>query len=124
MRCLMQPPRVLLLDEPMVGVAPHLVERICADCVRIRDSGVSHHHRRARPDVVQAICDRVVAMASGEVVTQASYADAMSSGAVRECISRDQPPSAPPLLSARDVTAGYGSVPPIRGVSVDAVPAR
>ena len=28
MRCLMQSPQVLLLDEPMVGVAPHLVERI------------------------------------------------------------------------------------------------
>ena len=84
MRCLMQSPRVLLLDEPMVGVAPHLVERICADCVRIRDSGVSIIIVEHALDVVQAICDRVVVMASGEVVTQASYADAMSSGAVRE----------------------------------------
>ena len=84
MRCLMQSPRVLLLDEPMVGVAPHLVDRICADCVRIRDSGVSIIIVEHALDVVQAICDRVVVMASGEVVTQASYADAMSSGAVRE----------------------------------------
>jgi ABC-type branched-subunit amino acid transport system ATPase component/ABC-type branched-subunit amino acid transport system permease subunit len=84
MRCLMQSPQVLLLDEPMVGVAPHLVERICADCVRIRDSGVSIIIVEHALDVVQAICDRVVVMASGQVVTQASYADAMSSGAVRE----------------------------------------
>jgi ABC-type branched-subunit amino acid transport system ATPase component len=84
MRCLTQSPQVLLLDEPMVGVAPHLVERICADCVRIRDSGVSIIIVEHALDVVQAICDRVVVMASGEVVAEASYADAMSSGAVRE----------------------------------------
>jgi branched-chain amino acid transport system ATP-binding protein len=84
MRCLMQSPRVLLLDEPMVGVAPHLVERIQAECARIRDSGVSIIVVEHALEVVQAICDRVVVMASGAVVVQASYAEAVSSGAVRE----------------------------------------
>src|SRR5260370_32326631 len=40
MRCLIQSPRGLLLDEPMVGVAPHLVDRISDDCARLRESGV------------------------------------------------------------------------------------
>ena len=84
MRCLMQSPRVLLLDEPMVGVAPHLVERIGAECARIRDSGVGIIVVEHALEVVQAICDRVVVMASGAVVAQATYAEAMSSGAVRE----------------------------------------
>lgn len=84
MRCLMQSPRVLLLDEPMVGVAPHLVERISNDCARIRDSGVGIIIVEHALEVVQAVCDRVVVMASGRVVAQASYAEAMSSGAVRE----------------------------------------
>jgi ABC-type branched-subunit amino acid transport system ATPase component/ABC-type branched-subunit amino acid transport system permease subunit len=84
MRCLMQSPRVLLLDEPMVGVAPHLVRRISDDCARIGASGVAVVIVEHALEVVEAICDRVVVMASGQVVTEASYAEAMSSGAVRE----------------------------------------
>jgi branched-chain amino acid transport system ATP-binding protein len=84
MRCLVQSPRVLLLDEPMVGVAPHLVARITGDCARIAASGVAIVIVEHALEVVEAICDRVVVMASGQVVTEASYAEAMSSGAVRE----------------------------------------
>jgi branched-chain amino acid transport system permease protein len=84
MRCLMQSPRVLLLDEPMVGVAPHLVRRISDDCARISASGVAIVIVEHALEVVEAICDRVVVMASGQVVTEANYAEAMSSSAVRE----------------------------------------
>jgi ABC-type branched-subunit amino acid transport system ATPase component/ABC-type branched-subunit amino acid transport system permease subunit len=84
MRCLMQSPRVLLLDEPMVGVAPHLVRRISEDCARISASGVAIVIVEHALEVVEAVCDRVIVMASGQVVTEASYAEAMSSGAVRE----------------------------------------
>ena len=84
MRCLMEAPRVLLLDEPMVGVAPHLVRRISDDCARISASGVAIVIVEHALEVVEAVCDRVVVMASGQVVTEASYAEAMSSGAVQE----------------------------------------
>ena len=84
MRCLMQSPKVLLLDEPMVGVAPHLVQRISDDCARISASGVAIVIVEHALEVVEAVCDRVVVMAAGQVVTEASYAEAMSSGAVRE----------------------------------------
>ena len=84
MRCLMQSPQVLLLDEPMVGVAPHLVERISGDCARISESGVAVVIVEHALEVIQAVCGRVVVMASGQVVAQASYAEAMSSGAVQE----------------------------------------
>jgi ABC-type branched-subunit amino acid transport system ATPase component/ABC-type branched-subunit amino acid transport system permease subunit len=84
MRCLMQSPRVLLLDEPMVGVAPHLVRRISEDCARISASGVAIIIVEHALEVVEAVCDSVVVMASGQVVAEASYAEAMSSGAVRE----------------------------------------
>jgi branched-chain amino acid transport system ATP-binding protein/branched-chain amino acid transport system permease protein len=84
MRCLMQSPQVLLLDEPMVGVAPHLVERIGDDCARISESGVAVVLVEHALEVIQAVCGRVVVMASGRVVAQASYAEAMSSGAVQE----------------------------------------
>jgi ABC-type branched-subunit amino acid transport system ATPase component/ABC-type branched-subunit amino acid transport system permease subunit len=84
MRCLMESPRVLLLDEPMVGVAPHLVRRISDDLARISASGVAIVIVEHALEVVETVCDRVVVMASGQVVAEASYAEAMSSGAVRE----------------------------------------
>jgi branched-chain amino acid transport system ATP-binding protein len=84
MRCLMESPRVLLLDEPMVGVAPHLVRRIGEDCARISASGVAIVIVEHALEVVEAVCDRVVVMASGRVVAEATYAEAMSSSAVKE----------------------------------------
>jgi branched-chain amino acid transport system ATP-binding protein len=84
MRCLMQSPQALLLDEPMVGVAPHLVERIQSECAGIRDSGVGIIIVEHALEVVQAVCDRVIVMSFGDIVAQATYAEAMSSGAVRE----------------------------------------
>jgi ABC-type branched-subunit amino acid transport system ATPase component len=84
MRCLMQAPRVILLDEPMVGVAPHLVERIQEECARMRESGVSVIIVEHALEVVQAVCDRVVVMAMGRIIAQATYAEAMSSDAVRD----------------------------------------
>jgi branched-chain amino acid transport system ATP-binding protein len=84
MRCLMQSPQVILLDEPMVGVARHLVTRIQEECARIRESGVSIIIVEHALEVVQAVCDRVVVMASGRVIKEATYTEAMNSGAVRE----------------------------------------
>ncbi len=83
MRCLMQKPKIILLDEPMVGVAPHLVSRIGDECLRIRDSGVALVLIEHALEVVERLCDRVVVMADGAVIAEATYAEVMSSGAVR-----------------------------------------
>ena len=120
MRCLMQSPQVLLLDEPMVGVAPHLVERISDDCARISESGVAVVIVEHALEVIQAVCGRVVVMASGHgrhrrPATPRRCQVALS----RRRISCERPA---PLLSAREVTAGYGAVPVIHGVSVDVAP--
>jgi len=83
-RCLMCSPKLLLLDEPMVGVAPHLVQRIGAACCAIADAGVAiiivEHELR----VVQEFCDRVVVMAAGRVIHDGRYEEAMDSAAVIE----------------------------------------
>lgn len=83
MRCLMQDPKLILLDEPMVGVAPHLVERIGDECLKIRDSGVSLVLIEHALEVVERLCDRVVVMADGGVIAEGSFGEVMSSGAVR-----------------------------------------
>ena len=83
-RCLMCSPRLLLLDEPMVGVAPHLVRRIGETCLSIRDSGVAIVIVEHALEVIEEFCDRVVVMASGEVLDDGSYEDVMKNGSVRD----------------------------------------
>jgi ABC-type branched-subunit amino acid transport system ATPase component len=83
-RCLMCSPRLLLLDEPMVGVAPHLVRRIGETCRRIRDSGVAIVIVEHALEVIEEFCDRVVVMSAGEVLDDGSYEDVMKNGSVRD----------------------------------------
>jgi branched-chain amino acid transport system ATP-binding protein len=73
MRCLMREPKVLLLDEPMVGVAPHLVEKLIADLRSIRDDGIALVIVEHALEVVQELCERVVVMALGRPIASGSF---------------------------------------------------
>ena len=83
MRCLMQDPRVILLDEPMVGVAGHLVERLLEELRRIAAEGVGLIVVEHTLEVVQRLCDRVVVMALGEVIADGSYEEVVHDRAVQ-----------------------------------------
>lgn len=75
MRCLMGSPKVLLLDEPMVGVAPHLVDKLIADLKSIRDEGIGLVIVEHALEVVRELCDHVVVMAEGRSIAAGSYED-------------------------------------------------
>lgn len=83
-RCLMRSPRLLLLDEPMVGVAQHLVQRIGGHCQTICARGVGIVIVEHSMEVVRSICDRVLVMANGRVIDDGEYDRVMSSGSVKE----------------------------------------
>jgi len=83
-RCLMRSPRLLLLDEPMVGVAPHLVARIGEHCRRICSAGIGVLIVEHSMDVVRSICDRVLVMANGRVIDDGEFDAVIVSGAVKE----------------------------------------
>ena len=83
-RCMMRSPKLLLLDEPMVGVAPHLVQRIGEHCKRICGQGVAILIVEHSMEVVSTICDRVVVMASGQVIDDGPFDVVMRGGAVKE----------------------------------------
>lgn len=83
-RCLMRSPKLLLLDEPMVGVAPHLVQRIGEHCKTICERGVAILIVEHSMEVISTICDRVVVMASGQVIDDGPFDVVMRGGSVRE----------------------------------------
>jgi len=78
MRGLMANPALLLLDEPMAGVNPSLARRIeqhLADLVREGLTMLMIEHELA---VVERLCDPVVVMAQGKVISQGTMADIRS----------------------------------------------
>jgi branched-chain amino acid transport system ATP-binding protein len=83
-RSLMRSPKLLLLDEPMVGVAPHLVQRIGEHCQAICGRGVAIVIVEHSLEVIRALCDRVVVMARGLVIDDGSYEAVMDNGSVRD----------------------------------------
>ncbi|HEY8028074.1 MAG TPA: ABC transporter ATP-binding protein [Gaiellaceae bacterium] len=83
MRCLMREPRVLLLDEPMVGVAPHLVEKLLADLRSIRDDGIALVVVEHALEVVQELCERVVVMALGRPISSGTFDAVVADPAVQ-----------------------------------------
>ena len=83
-RCLMRSPKLLLLDEPVVGVAPHLVLRISEHCRQICERGVAVLIVEHSLEVVRAVCDRVLVMANGRVIDDGSYDAVVNSGSVKE----------------------------------------
>jgi ABC-type branched-subunit amino acid transport system ATPase component len=73
MRCLMRQPKVLLLDEPMVGVAPHLVDKLIADLRSIRAEGIALVIVEHALEVVQELCSRVVVLALGQPIASGTF---------------------------------------------------
>jgi len=84
MRCLMRDPRLMLLDEPTVGVAPALSEQLMREYKRIRAEGVCIVIVEHILDVVKEICDRVIVMDIGQVIAEGSYDEVMALPEVRE----------------------------------------
>lgn len=83
MRCLMRAPEVLLLDEPMVGVAPHLTGKLIEDLRGIRKDGLGIVIVEHALEVVRQLCDRVVVMAFGKVIAAGSFEEVVQNAAVQ-----------------------------------------
>ncbi|MDQ2744574.1 MAG: branched-chain amino acid ABC transporter ATP-binding protein/permease [Chloroflexota bacterium] len=71
-RAMMSSPEFLLLDEPMAGVNPSLVDRLVVQVERLRDLGVTILLVEHELDLVERLCDHVVTMAQGTVLAEGS----------------------------------------------------
>lgn len=72
MRGLMARPRLLLLDEPMAGIHPTLSGRISQYLETLRDEGLTMLLVEHELRTVERLCDPVVVMAQGKVISQGS----------------------------------------------------
>jgi neutral amino acid transport system ATP-binding protein len=89
-RLLMPAPRMVLLDEPLAGVHPVMIDRVLEAILRMKARGVTIlmvEHNLAR---VEQCCDNVYVMAMGRVVAAGTMSELRSNELVREAyLGRD-----------------------------------
>jgi branched-chain amino acid transport system ATP-binding protein len=69
---LMPEPRLIMLDEPAGGVNPTLMERIKDHIRYLNGTGITFLVVEHNMDVVMSLCDSIIVMAHGEVLTEGS----------------------------------------------------
>ena len=74
-RALMSSPRLLLLDEPSMGLAPQVIELLLTTLRRLRDEGLSILLVEQNASIALALADKYVVLTRGKVVTSGLKAD-------------------------------------------------
>ena len=69
-RALMARPKLLLLDEPSMGLAPLLVKKILATLVKLRENGITILLVEQNAQAALKIADRGYVLETGSVVLQ------------------------------------------------------
>jgi len=74
-RAVMAEPKLLLLDEPMAGVNPALIDRLGRHIQRLNEQGITFVLIEHNLEVVERICDHVVVMAVGKTLATGRMAE-------------------------------------------------
>jgi ABC-type branched-subunit amino acid transport system ATPase component len=69
-RVLMARPSLVLLDEPVAGVTPALIDEISARIRQLRKDGLTLLLVEHKMDFVMSLCDRLYVMAAGSVLAE------------------------------------------------------
>jgi branched-chain amino acid transport system ATP-binding protein len=83
-RALMSEPRLLLLDEPSLGLAPLVVQQMLQAVKDIRQSGISVLLAEQNAYLALQIADRGYILANGQVVMSGSREELMNNPTVRQ----------------------------------------
>ncbi|MFN3979782.1 MAG: ABC transporter ATP-binding protein [Caldilinea sp.] len=83
-RALMSRPRILLLDEPSMGLAPLLVEQIFRIIENINEQGTTILLVEQNAHVALSIANRAYVMETGVIVLEGPAAEVLASPQVRE----------------------------------------
>ena len=80
---LMPEPRVILLDEPMAGVNPVLIERMMENVNRAnREDGITFVVVEHNLDAMKALCHRLVVLSRGAIIADGTPHDVVQNPAV------------------------------------------
>ena len=82
-RALMAKPRLLMLDEPSLGLAPLLVKQVFETVRTVTESGITVLIVEQNAAQVLALADRAYVMESGQVVIEGSGVEMLSDRRVR-----------------------------------------
>jgi branched-chain amino acid transport system ATP-binding protein len=83
-RALMSKPRLLLMDEPSMGLAPVLVERSFEIIKQVNDSGVAMLVVEQNANVSLSIADRGYVLSTGRIVLEGKAADLLENEDLRK----------------------------------------
>ncbi|MEM8934766.1 MAG: ABC transporter ATP-binding protein [Acidobacteriota bacterium] len=98
-------PRLLLLDEPTVGVDPQARERIFGMLTTLRDDGTTLLHSSHELDDVEVVCDRLIVLDRGRVLADGATAELVrrfGAGASRLVLDGHLPTAVPGLEPTGD----------------------
>lgn len=127
-RCLLQSPRLLIMDEPTSVLTPDAVQKLFVALRRLRDEGVSILYISHKLDEIQALCDRATVLRAGRVAgtadpraeTAQSLAELMIGGDLPTCTLAPRAPGEV-LMAIADLDLAssdpFGTA--LRGISLE-----
>jgi len=83
-RALMAKPRMLLLDEPSLGLAPQMIDTVFDLIAGLREGGLTILLVEQNVALALEIADRATALANGEVVLTGTAKELAASDLVRQ----------------------------------------
>jgi branched-chain amino acid transport system ATP-binding protein len=83
-RALMARPKLLLLDEPSMGLAPLMVKEVFAEIMKLRDLGVTVLLVEQNAAATLQIADRAYVIETGELVLEGESFELMSNSEVKQ----------------------------------------
>lgn len=83
-RALMSKPRLLLLDEPSLGLAPLVVDQIVGQIVKLRDGGCTLLLVEQNARLALSISDRAYVVETGQITMSGSAAELLGNESVQE----------------------------------------
>jgi branched-chain amino acid transport system ATP-binding protein len=107
-RALMGAPRLLMLDEPSLGLAPQVVEEIFAGIERLRQAGLTILLVEQNIAAALAISDRAYVLANGAIATQGAGCELLEDPRITEAYLGNNHALRQPLPPRKPLAAAGG----------------
>jgi simple sugar transport system ATP-binding protein len=91
-RCLLQDPRLLIMDEPTSVLTPQAVDKLFETLRRLAAEGCSILYISHKLDEIRALCHKATVLRSGRVTGECDPRNESSSSLARMMIGADLPP--------------------------------